>query len=220
MISTIAGDHSAFPESIRTVFPHLVGETCELRQSWSVYAYLFMEDQSRTEALASRFGGMLGMFQNLLQDEIFLSIARLTDKDSRMQTNLSLWTLLPACIHAKQQCFSEQARGAIERVFNTAEDIRKHRHKRIAHFDLSVNLRISPLPVVVFKEIPSLLSIIEEYLNLFYWEFGQTTMLFDTLSPHEIVALAEITAFKAKAYDELEGEGLIPKSEWRRRLKK
>jgi hypothetical protein len=83
-----------------------------------------------------------------------------------------------------------------------------------------VNLRISPLPVVVFKEIPSLLSIIEEYLNLFYWEFGQTTMLFDTLSPHEIVALAEITAFKAKAYDELEGEGLIPKSEWRRRLKK
>ncbi len=160
------------------------------------------------------------MFQNLLQDECLLSIARLTDKDSRMQTNLSLWTLLPACIHAKQLSFSEQAQSAIERVFNSAENIRKHRHKRLAHFDLNVNLRTSPLPVVPFKEIPGLLVMIEEYLNLFYWEFGRTTMLFDTLAPHEIIALAEITAIKAKAYDQLESEGVIPKSEWRRRIKK
>ena len=68
MTTTIEGDYSKYPVSIREVFPHLAGEACELRQSWVVYSHLFMEKKEFTDAMAERLGGVLVMFQSLRSD--------------------------------------------------------------------------------------------------------------------------------------------------------
>jgi hypothetical protein len=165
MTATITGDYSKYPASIREVFPCLAGEVCDLRQAWEVYSHLFMEEKDLTDAMAERLGGVLGMFQSMLQDEMFLSIARLTDRDSRMQANLSLWSLLAAIPDAHDAGFDQNVRSALDRVCAAAAGVRKHRHKRIAHFDLRVSLSSAILPVVTFKEIREVLEQIESFLT-------------------------------------------------------
>ena len=171
MTAIIEGDYSKYPASIREVFPHLAGEACELRDSWTVYSHLFMEKKELTDRLGERLGGVLGIFQSLLQDQMFLSIARLTDKDSRAQTNLSLWSLLPSVADARDADFGKKVETSLNQICAVAAGVRKHRHKRIAHFDLGVSLSTAILPVVTFEEIRRVLEQIETFLNLFYWEF-------------------------------------------------
>lgn len=135
MTATIEGDYLKYPISIREVFPLLEGAACELRDSWEVYSHLFMENKEFTDAMEERLGGVLRVFQSLLQDEMFLSIARLTDKDSRAQTNLSLWSLLASIPDARDASFGDKVRISLDQIYAAAASIRKHRHKRIAHFD-------------------------------------------------------------------------------------
>ena len=220
MTTALTGDFSKYPASIRGLFPHLAGETLQLREAWVVYAHLFMEKKEFTDIMAERLGGILGMFQNLLQDEMFLSIARLTDKDSCGQTNLSLWRLLVAIPEARDDNFAHNVLIAMDQIYESACNIRKHRHKRIGHFDLNISLGDAILPRVAFKEIRILLERIEAFLNVFSREFDDTTIRYDFISGHEITSKAESTVYKAHTYDIYESEGKIPKLEWRIRAHK
>jgi hypothetical protein len=109
--------------------------------------------------------------------------------------------------------------SALDGVCTAAAGVRKHRHKRIAHFDLSVSLSKAILPVFTFQEIREVVEQMERFLNLFYGEFEKTTMRFDFCQARDITGAAEVTTYKARAYDALEAEGTIPKSEWRRRAR-
>jgi hypothetical protein len=217
MPSNVSGDFSKFPLSIQKIFPMICGEACELRTAYDVYFYLFMAKEERTVTMGEKLGGVLGMFQSLLQDEIFLSIARLTDKDSRGQKNLSLWVLLDAIPHATGAGFEAKVRDTLDRIVKDANGLRTHRHKRLAHFDLGVSLSSATLPVVTFKELEDLRGQIESFLNMFYVEFAETSMLFDALSSRQITHPAEVTCYKALTYDLLEKEGAIPHNEWKKR---
>ena len=217
MTATVTGDYAKYPVSIRDLFPRLAGETCELRQAWAVYERLFMERKELTDALADGLGGILGMFQSMLQDELFLGIARLTDRDSHIQPNLSLWSLLVAISDSPDASFEPKVRGALDELCAAAATVRKHRHKRIAHLDLTASLNSAILPVVTFREIREVIERIESFLNLFYWEFERTTMFFNSLPAYDLTGHAETTTLKARAYNQLEAENMIPKGEWRTR---
>jgi hypothetical protein len=219
MASTLEGDYSKYPELIRGPFCRIAGETCELRQAWLIYYRLFMDDECLTSVMIDQFGPVLGVLQAMLEDLMFLSIARLTDKDSRRQPNLSIWTLTAAVPYAERTEFGAKVDDSLSAIWSAAADIRLHRHKRIAHFDRDVGLKVTSLPTVKLAAFRTVLEMIEQYLNLFFWEFEQTTMTFDMVSSHEITGKAEITALKAHAYDNLTRSGTIAHSEWRRQWK-
>ena len=217
MPSTVSGDYSQYPQSIREVFPILLGESFKLREAYGVYFYLFMEKKERTEVMSDKLGAVLAMFQYLLQDEIFLSIARLTDKDSSGQKNLCLSALLASIPDAQDAAFASKVTVAFDQICHAANSVRKHRHKRIAHFDLNVSLSAATLPDVTFKEISDLIEQIESFLNIFSKKFAKRSILFDTFSSRPITHKAEVTSYKALTYDLLEAEGVIPKHEWKKR---
>jgi hypothetical protein len=169
MPTHLDGDYSRYPDAIKRTLPYIAGETCELRQGWSVYHRLFMENQRLTAVMSSRLGSLLGLFQDALQDGMFLSIARLTDKDNRSQPNLSLWCLEEAIPFAKEPDFTAKVSESLRKIWTAAENIRVHRHKRIAHFDRTVSLKVVTLPEVKFAEIKVLIEMIERHLNLFFW---------------------------------------------------
>jgi AbiU2 len=219
MPSFLNGDYSKYPEAIRETFPYIAGETCQLRQAWSVYHRLFVDDQRLTAIMGERLGRLLGFLQTTNRDAMFLSISRLTDKDSRSQPNLSLWCLEQAVPFAKSPEFQNRVRQSLDSIWSVANNIRKHRHKRIAHFDRNVSLKKEPLPKVPVAEILALIEMIESYLNLFFSEFEQTTMMFDMLPGQDITGAAEVSAIKAHVYDLLERNGTIPHGEWRRHWK-
>lgn len=216
----LEGDYTKYPESIREAFPRLAGEVCDLRTYWAVYSRLFMEKKEFTEMMEEGLGEMLRVFQSLLEDNMFLSISRLTEKDSRAQKNLSLWSLLDAIPDAKNASFADKVKNLLSQICVAAENARLHRHMRIAHFDSGVSLGDSILPVVTYGEILGVLEQIEAFLNLFFLEFDGTTFFFDTLPTYDITGQAEVTVYKARAYDLLEAEGAIPDGEWRRRAEK
>lgn len=186
---------------------------------YQTYHRLFMEDERFTQDMDKHLKGLLGVFQALLQDEIFISLARLTDKDSSAQENLSIWSLSAGTSRAKDPAFRVKVESALQNIYAAAQDVRKHRHKRLAHFDLKVSLNSAKLPPVSFEQIKGLITQIEALLNLFYSEFEQTTMLFDAFSSNDVSARAEMTVYKAIAYDRLEASGNIPRHEWRRSIK-
>jgi len=213
----LQGDYTKYPESIREAFPCLAGEVCEFRTHWGTYSRLFMEDRKLTDTMENGLGEMLRVFQSLLEEQMFLSISRLTDRSSHRQTNLSLWSLLVAIPSAQDASFADKVKNLLNQICAAAASPRLHRHKRIAHSDSTISLGDSNLPVVTYEEILGVLEKIEAFLNLFCWEFEGTTIFFDTLSAHQITGEAEATIYKARAYDLLEAEGRIPYDEWRRR---
>jgi AbiU2 len=220
MATTLDGDYSKYPAAIRDAFARVAGETCALQEKWLIYHRFFMEDKSLTNLVSERLGPLLGLFQAILEDTIFLSISRLTDKDTTHQPNLSVWTLRDAVSSARSSDFAFKVDSSLNKIWNAAADIRTHRHKRIAHFDYNVGLKANSLPVVQFAAFKTILEVIEDYLNLFFWEFEQKTMVFRMLSTDNITGKAEMTAMKAHVYDLLEQNGTIPRAEWLRQWQK
>ncbi|MBC7369342.1 MAG: hypothetical protein H7343_21450 [Undibacterium sp.] len=215
MPTKMTGDFSAYPEVLRDVIPYLVGETCELRSSWQTYKHLFMTSAARTEILGKRLGGLLGVFQNLVQDDMFVSVARLTDKDSKQQKNLTLWTLVHRCEQWDANA-GRLVRAEIESLADEVADIRAHRHKRLAHFDLSVSLGQATLPIVTFNRLFGAIAKIESILNLVSQLAINTTTMFEILDHRDITGMAEVTVYKAMAYDAAEAAGVIESRAWRR----
>ena len=111
----------------------------------------------------------------------------------KTQRNLSLWSLMEAVPLAKVSDFGQKVNSALDSISSTVAKTRKHRHKQIAHFDREVTVGTSPLPSVVLGELKLALEQMEEYLNLFHWEFAKTTVGFDSLSSGEIVETALTT---------------------------
>lgn len=218
MPSEITGDYSKYPESIRNIFPYVTGEVCELRSSCTVYKELFMQERALTEKMSGYLGPLLGAFQNMLEDQLFLLVSRLTDKDNRSNKNLSLWSLNIAAQQSDDDEFTFTVAEKLGRIEIAVADIRRHRNRRIGHYDLKASLARSTLPVVTFTQIDAAIILIEEYLNLFYQKYEDTTMLYDTLSGYDIYGKAYDTVVKAATYDELEKEGTVRQNEYKRRL--
>jgi len=216
MATNLEGDYSKYPEVIRDAFPRIAGETCQLRETWLIYHRLFMDDERLTQVMSEQFGPLLGVLQTTLEDSLFLSVSRLTDKDNPRQPNLSVWTLKAAVPFSATPGFAATLDVALAEIWRLAADLRLHRHKRVAHFDRDVGLKITPLPEVKLIAFRTVLESIERYLNLFFWEFEQTTMMFDMMSAQEITGKAEVAVLKARAYDLLVETGTIAAGEWRR----
>ena len=79
MPAKVTADYSQYPLPIRDVMPYVEGEVTELRNCWQVYHFFFMDSEQKTKFFAERFGPLLAELQNLLGDQMLLSIARLTD---------------------------------------------------------------------------------------------------------------------------------------------
>src|SRR2546430_5067602 len=167
MATTLEGDYNKYPATIREAFSRVAGETLALRETWAIYHRLFMEDERRTEIMSDKLGPLLGVLQSSLEDLLFLSVSRLTDKDTHHQPNLSVWTLQSAVSSAITPGFGANLSTALDEIWKLAADLRLHRHKRIAHFDRNVGLKITPLPEVKLLAFRQVIEAIERYLNLF-----------------------------------------------------
>lgn len=214
MPSKVAGDYSQYPEPLRELFPYLCGEACDLRTSWSVYTRLFMSTPERTQVLGEQLGGLLGVFQNQLQDEMFIGIGRLFDRDRAGQKNLTFWTLVDCCRRWNPD-FAKELHAAVTRLEASIRDIRVHRHKRLAHYDLSVSLEQAVLLAVTLGQLRTAIEGIERLVNLVAKRACNTTIVFDVLDHRDVTTKAEVCVAKARAFDALIDQGVIERKELR-----
>jgi len=213
MPTKVTGDYSKLPAEIREVFPYLYGEACELRTSWTVYEHLFMANEVRTKLLSEVLGPFLGRFQNLLQDEMFIAIGRMTDPDTRAQKNLTFWSLVEGCEKWNPEVGGE-LRTRVKALAADAKGIRQHRHKRLAHYDMAVSLEVSSLPKVTLGRIRCVIEEMQALVNFVSTRAGFGTIIFESLDNPGLTWNAELAVYKSRAYDALEQAGIIPQGEW------
>jgi hypothetical protein len=210
-------DYSKYPEPLRDVLPYLHGEVCYLRARWAVFKHLFISNPDRTKEFGERLGGLLGFFQSHLQDGMIIGIARLLDRDGLLQKNLTMWSLAERC-ERWEAPVAIDVRSALGRLVEHVSELRSHRHKRIAHFDLPASLGHSRLPDLTFAKIREAIEQLETILNLVSQRAVNTTTMFAMLDHRDITTTAEITIYKAMAYDVAVAEGKIELLDWRKHI--
>ncbi len=209
----VDGDFSKYPAEIRELFPYIYGELCELRTNWEVYRELFMADRRLTETLSECYGSSLGILQRLLEEALFISIGCLTDKDSKKDKHLSMWALAEKC-EPWNSTVGKELKDGLVRLDDKVSRIRKHRHKRIAHFDLSTSVGLARLPIVTYKDLEETMKGLEDLLNIVDHHAIGATILFDAIITHQLTDKLEVSAYKVKVYDDLVKRGVIPLREW------
>jgi len=208
------GDFSQYPSPIKEIYPYFFGEVCELHSQWQVYHHLFMDKKARTEQFGRYLGGIAGYYQSFLQDEMILTIGRLTDPDNPSQQNLGFPSLCHACAGWDAELGRALAPKLAE-LQTHVEAMRKHRHKRLAHYDLKTSLGAATLPTVTLGHIREAIEQMEQMVQLVGWRGDKTTIFFDVLDHRDISNVAETTIAKAAAYDALVEAGNVERSAWR-----
>jgi len=216
MFVSIEGDYSKLPEPIREILKLLEEHVLGLHEGYGVYRHLFMKSEQKTATLASYTGATLAWFQNLLQDAMCLQIAKLTDRDNRFQENLTIHKLAELGIPLSRDpiAFAPRVQASRDSIEKAVEKIRKHRHKRLGHFDLNVSLKESLVPLPVFQEIHHAMELLEQFLTMFRREFESPEMRYEFVRAEDITDQFEITLRKAMAYEALERVGRAQPKEW------
>ena len=138
-------------------------ELRELQDLWANYNYLYVEDPERAGKL--RRAGWGGFFWNRVQgwmgSAIVLSIARLTDQpEMGKRRNLTLETLLDDPRLSGQ--LRGELRGELKSIRESAEEIRKHRNRAVAHRDKPTALGQDALPILQVGQIEEIISRLQD----------------------------------------------------------
>lgn len=154
--------------TLREVFDVVDRQACELGSYWQLYRQVYRSGPESIAVLNRTASTFFVLSSRALEDQILLMIARLFDAAGNAhQQNASLRQLadrVEAELGAEPALFLRQEH---DRVRPHAEAIIKHRHKFLAHSDLSMALKVTgnELPDITEVQINTCLGGIDAMLN-------------------------------------------------------
>lgn len=170
---------SPLPEEISLVYKEIQKEVLTLHIKWNIYRQLYAHSEERINVLNKCAPLFFALMQDILWDNVLLSINRLSDPpESRRGNNLSI-----AQLHKRvKKSIDENTSIKICRILSSFKNISNnnfvpHRNKRIAHFDLNLSIseKVHSLPEISREKIETALYLIREYLNTIenYFDLGE-----------------------------------------------
>ncbi len=174
----------------RKLFKGLQEAVINLHMYWMVYRQLFDSSEKRIRLLNATGSHVFYVFQNLLIDEITLSISRLTDpafskvKGHRV-SNLSIDRLLVKVDGRSDPVLKTDLKRLLNISKADAKKFRERRNKAVAHHDLASVLKIrTSIPGISKRDIKSAISAIAKTMNVFeYYHLKSTTAYDMTILP-------------------------------------
>jgi hypothetical protein len=158
---------SFIPPEVDEKYMALFHEVSHLHRKWGIFRHLYVSGNEIVDLLNAAGGEFFSIVQNLLADDIVLTITRLTDpKQSVGKNNLSLEQL----IHAIDDTQHPRLRQDIEQIYATSRPrfsfAKRYRDKVIAHNDLPIKLaRASSPPIPTTTNIEDALKGIRDVMN-------------------------------------------------------
>lgn len=193
------------PDSIKHIFAQLKNEITSLHARWKIYSQLFAHSEERTKLLNRSAPTFFVFIHEVLIDHIQLAIGKLTDDPGTGdKQNLSLRMLDEHVKELKIDSLSAKLKDIRVDLFGAdpptnslkCEAIRKHRNKRIAHFDYNTAISdaIETLPGVSRQMIEDVLFLMRNYMNTIEGYFCQSTYLYEDpmIGPYDTEALISI----------------------------
>jgi hypothetical protein len=164
-------------------FYEIYTQTVWLFVEWEQYKKLYTKEET-VEVLNNTASSYFALQQRIQWNSIVLNIARLTDEEKLGKYENLTYLKIPDYIEDEE--FKQEIKLEIMKLKKEREDIKKLRHKILAHNDLECILyekkKIEILNTVTLKKAETVLSQIENIFQMIYSHYFQAHMLFkDTL---------------------------------------
>ena len=177
------------PNEIREVYEPLEQEIVWLHVKWQFYRQLFGTDEERIELLNDIAPLLFRVCQDVLLDDVIISISRLADQlrtGNRHSTreSLSLRRLVVLIDPGQHPQLRPVVQQKWRRFDSLCKPFRLHRHRRVAHFDLeTIKATGDLLPGISRSMIEDALESIRELMNAICEHFDKTTNTYRLAPP-------------------------------------
>jgi hypothetical protein len=178
----MAQDKGQVPTELNDVYEALKEDVSWLHAKWNVFKQLYATSEETVELLNDSAPVFFRICQDVLADDILLTISRLNDPYRTFgKDNLSMERLAAYVDGSKYP----DLKAAIEILLVEAQDkcgfARELRNRRIAHSDLTTRLEAeaNPLPVAHKQQINDALSALQAVLNKIEMYFEDNTVLYE-----------------------------------------
>jgi len=210
-----------YPEPMRELWASLYSDVVWLHGRWIIYRQLFGTNEARVQLLNETAGTVTWMFQQLLLNDIQISLSKLGDPArSGKRTNLTLRTFHTKLEESGELELAARMKPLVEAFDASCKKIRHRRNKWIAHSDLATKLssRATPLSGPSREEIEVALLALRQVMNSVELHYTESQVAYEHFmmsqdGEHLISAFAV-----AKCYRELVKEGVIPRDHLRKRF--
>jgi hypothetical protein len=175
---------SKIPNNIKEIFDSLENEVIWLHGKWNIYHQLFGTNEDRIALLNRSASTFFRLVQDIVFNDVILSISRLTDpKGSSNKENRSfekLIALLDTKDHARLIQILKEKQAILK---EQCEPLRIRRNKKISHSDLNVVLSIQPeiLPEISRNSIGGALKTIRDFMNEVNLYFGGNYTVYENV---------------------------------------
>lgn len=209
---------SSVPPSFVQIYDALRTEVTWLHGRWICYRQLFAASPKRIEMLNECASAFFFIVQDVLLDEVQISLSKLTDPaKTGKKENLSLEQLQIQLELHGDSTLASRNRLTLNKLHSQCVTFRDWRNKQLAHMDLLTAMKSSPnpLPGVSREMIEDALSTLRDYLNAIEQHYNNSEYGYEhfIMSSDGEALLATIRA--GLRYEELLQERKIPFDDWR-----
>jgi hypothetical protein len=169
---------------IEKIYKPLYQDICYIHTKWGIFRQLYVSDKNTVDILNKSGALFFRITQELLVDDIVLSLSRLTDPSKTFKKdNLSLEQLVDAIDESKFPKLKDEASKQLENARIKCSFAREIRNKKIAHNDLTHRLqpKVSLYSKVTTTTIDDALLSIRELINKVATTFEGSTVCYEIL---------------------------------------
>jgi hypothetical protein len=164
----------------KLVYEEIRQELIRLHGNWLLYKQLFTVGEERYVVMNDTAPAFFRLIQDVLVDDAVMSLGRLTDPAHYQSLARLVKELKPQVRHT----FFQELEQDYQALRLTCEDIREHRHKRVAHRarkTASLELRGGPsrLPPLTRKKIEGAMAAIAKFMNKVLGYFESVEELYE-----------------------------------------
>jgi hypothetical protein len=212
-------EEKALPEEIAVVFEALKSELIWLHGRWIIFEQLYGASPERVEMLNQIASTYFFVTQEVLLNDILISIGRLTDKPRLGKNdNLSIGQIASRLDNIKYPELTTRLEEHMNYIETLCKPIRAHRNKKLAHRDFDLALKnAEPLPTITIKAIKDTLEVIRIFMNECEVYFRDSETAYEAFAMKADGNSLISSLKKAVAYDELEEQGFVERGYWRRK---
>ena len=206
------------PARIVEIYDLLKTEVTWMHGRWKVYRQLFGTSEQRVQLLNAAASNFFYFVQDVLIDDVQVTLSKITDPPrSRQYENLSLTLLQERIDEVAEPEFAQELSQILMEAKSACEPFRMRRNKKLAHLDLETARAIeNPLPGISREMVEKALLQVRTYLNRIeqYYndaEFGYEHFLLKSDGDQLIAVLKD-----GLRYEELVQERVIDLHDWRK----
>jgi hypothetical protein len=210
---------SKIPAQFIAIYDELRSEITWLHGRWLTYCELFAENPRRIELLNESAGTFFYIIQDVLLDEVQISLSKLTDPaSSGKHNNLSLEQLQSNLQLYGDAALATQCRAILDKLHLQCQVFRVRRHKTLAHLDLPTALKqlAQPLPGVSRQMIEDALESVRGYMNAFEAHYNDSEWGYEYFVLNHGATSLLATLRAGLRYEELVQERALPFGDWRK----